>query len=491
MYDQTDVAMIDIDSGDVIQMRDETFDELLNEINDKSSQIRMSAVFCWTAVVIGVLSGLTTGGVGFVLLLLALPALLAGQWLDSYRRSVVLYYDLEGDAEDSYKQLAKGFDGLLGCAGKWHIEAGGAVTNLTVWKRNAGASHLVKKNATTLSYRLPTVIKSNVIPPSFAVGRQTLFFMPDIILVQDGTRFGVVPYGELALRWQDTRFIEEGRVPSDSLVVGHTWKHPNKSGGPDRRFRDNRQIPICLYETIHFQSKSGLNELVEFSQRGKAAAFAEGCDLLSRLPREKTTRSLPAPSSATPNTSTEQNEPRKRRSLRNFFLIALTLVVGLPGLGMLLPNPPPKQAAATVDRKLDLATQSIPPNADKSAPSTPEQSPSSADTQHQHSSSPPAEDSALPAMLAPPASSSRQPSAVNPDTLDQSPAGGAKPEANQTKHTLKAVNLRAGPSTKNRILVTVPEGTAVKVLRLNGGWSYVDTGDGTIGWIASELLATD
>ncbi|MCM5555354.1 SH3 domain-containing protein [Pleomorphomonas sp. NRK KF1] len=488
--------MIDIDSGDVIQMRDETLGELLDEVNEKSSQVRMSVAFCWTAIVIGLIAGLAFGANGLVLTLLALPGLAIGRWLDSYRRSTVLYYDLEGDAEETYKQLAQGFDGLIGCAGKWHIEAGGAVTSLTAWKRNAGASHLVRKSATTLSYRLPAVIKSNVTPPALGVGKQTLFFMPDIVLVQDGTRFGAVPYGDLTLRWQDTRFIEEGRVPSDARVVGHTWKHPNRDGGPDRRFRDNRQIPICLYETIHFHSNSGVNELVEFSKTGKAAAFADGCERLSRLPREKTTRaSLPAAQSSMPPDALKvQHEARQHRSLPTYFFIPLAIVVGLPMLGILFPNPPLKQDPAAVGEKPNLAAEWKPPVADESrtsVPNTLNQAPLVAAPQSQHASDSPSEDAASVAIAASPPLSSRSSSAVKTELLDVSPAGETKSAVSLTRRARKAVNLREGPSTKNKILVTVPKGAAVKILGQSGGWSHVDFGNGVVGWIASEFLATE
>ncbi|MFP3435632.1 hypothetical protein SB781_38380, partial [Paraburkholderia sp. SIMBA_061] len=59
-------------------------------------------------------------------------------------------------------------------------------------------------------------------------------------------------YSDLNVRWQDSRFIETEHVPGDARIVDHTWAHPNKSGGPDRRFKNNRQIPICLYEAMHF-----------------------------------------------------------------------------------------------------------------------------------------------------------------------------------------------------------------------------------------------
>jgi hypothetical protein len=42
----------------------------------------------------------------------------------------------------------------------------------------------------------------------------------------------------------------------------------NKKGGPDRRFNDNPQIPIVLYEEILLTSKSGVQELFQASRTG-------------------------------------------------------------------------------------------------------------------------------------------------------------------------------------------------------------------------------
>ncbi|MGO7910622.1 hypothetical protein ACC702_03465 [Rhizobium ruizarguesonis] len=148
----------------------------------------------------------------------------------------------------------------------------------------------MNRKANTLAYNLPSVIKRNVVPPALSVGKQIMFFMPDV--VQDAKGICAVRYSDLRIGWQDSRFIETERVPSDAKGVDRTWKHPNKSGGPDRRFKDNRQIPICLYESVHFQSDSGVNELVEFSRTGVTAPFAESCRLLGNLPRERAVASI-------------------------------------------------------------------------------------------------------------------------------------------------------------------------------------------------------
>lgn len=50
--------------------------------------------------------------------------------------------------------------------------------------------------------------------------------------------------------------------------MDRTWRFVNKGGGPDRRFNNNHEIPICAYEEIWFNSPTGLNEIVQVSKNG-------------------------------------------------------------------------------------------------------------------------------------------------------------------------------------------------------------------------------
>ncbi len=270
---ESEVEMIDIDSADVLSMRDESFAELLDELNGKQSKIRASRLFTWLAISAACGAMLSVGESAAWTLLAAIPAWVLGRWLDSYRRVSVLFFELDSEIEEKYSRVAEAFDAMMASKGKWHIEAGGAVQNLTTWKRNAGASHIVKKKPTEVSYRVPAVIKSNVTPPSLEIGRQRIYFFPDGVLIEDSKRFGAASYKSLNMNCANSNFIEEEKVPSDATVIGHTWKHPNKNGGPDRRFGNNYQIPICNYNALHMSSSSGINELVEFSRPGIAEPF--------------------------------------------------------------------------------------------------------------------------------------------------------------------------------------------------------------------------
>ena len=48
----------------------------------------------------------------------------------------------------------------------------------------------------------------------------------------------------------------------------------NKKGGPDRRFSNNRELPICLYGEMDFKSSNGLNERIHCSHAEAAKQFA-------------------------------------------------------------------------------------------------------------------------------------------------------------------------------------------------------------------------
>lgn len=216
------------------------------------------------AVNLGQVAGGVCAGVAIVLAALA-------HHLDAGRRGVVFAYDLDDTAKATFESLTQALDAVGRAQGFWFIEATGTIDNLTAWKRNAGASQLVSKKPTAVRYEMPPGVHSNVTPPSIRVQGKTLYFLPDGLLVQEGSRYGSVSYQELGVATRPSRFIVE-TAPRDAEVVGHTWKHPRKDGGPDRRFSNNRQLPICLFEELGLLSPSGLRAALVVSHRASASA---------------------------------------------------------------------------------------------------------------------------------------------------------------------------------------------------------------------------
>ena len=98
--------------------------------------------------------------------------------------------------------------------------------------------------------------------------------MPDLILYWDNGRFGAISYDDFEVQQGSTRFIEDESVATDATQVGTTWRYVRRDGGPDRRFNNNRQIPILQYGTLAFRSSRGLNIYLQTSTVQASAGFA-------------------------------------------------------------------------------------------------------------------------------------------------------------------------------------------------------------------------
>lgn len=256
-------ALVEIESGSVLRMTDSSSADLLTELNKKRRAMRF-----WPAV-----AAMSIGvGLAFPpMLLVGFAATAACYWWDMVRKTAVLMYELEPEAADDYNALHEAFEALAAAKGQWHIAATQEVLDR---KRHAGAADSVKRTAIRLSKAAPRFVKTNIEVPMISAGQQSLYFFPDRLFIFDGDGVGAVAYSDLTMQVRTTNFIEEERVPEDTQVVGSTWKYLNKDGGPDRRFSDNRQIPIVLYDQIWFGSRTGLNEIVQISRVGPASQFA-------------------------------------------------------------------------------------------------------------------------------------------------------------------------------------------------------------------------
>ncbi|WP_119716988.1 DUF4236 domain-containing protein [Cognatilysobacter tabacisoli] len=278
----THAALEDIESADASTIVDSSSRELLEEMNAKQQKARLwptTAIGTGALTVLGLLGSWPIGVTGAALGL-GLALTYAASMRDALAKTVVLFYHFDSEMERAYAQLHASAEKMAKVAAVWHIEAQGAVHDP---KYHAGASSLVRRKATTVARASPPYVKTNIETVAVAVGRQTLHFFPDRVLVYDASSVGAVGYRELRLAVQSARFIEDGTPPHDATVVDRTWRYVNKSGGPDRRFSNNTELPICLYDEVALSSTSGLNEVVQLSRNGVAADFVSAVAALARV----------------------------------------------------------------------------------------------------------------------------------------------------------------------------------------------------------------
>lgn len=273
LIDDTHEPLKEIESGSISDMVDSSSKELVDELNSKRKKIRLWPI----GAVLGLLCVFFLSNnqfnnwvvYGTAISFSVLTLFLA--YRDVLTKSAVILYNVEDEFEQLYQKMHDAFNRMKDCRKVWHLEASGKVKDK---KYHAGADNIVKRSPISLTLKNPPFVKTNIATPCIPVGKQTMYFFPDKVLVYEKNGVGAVSYENLEVLIGQSQFIEDERVPKDARVVGQTWKYVNKRGGPDKRFKDNRQIPIALYDDVHFHSNTGLNERIQLSRANVSSSFA-------------------------------------------------------------------------------------------------------------------------------------------------------------------------------------------------------------------------
>lgn len=222
------------------------------------------------------------------LVLLAVVAAVPGFFLYRWnqdRRTARLYYDVDNDELLQRLAVCNAIgEALSRTASLWHIYSSIETADR---KRHAGASALVKRTDTSCHPGSLPGIELNVEPWSVTVGPQQLLFLPDRLLVHEKGRFAAVGYDALTADFSHSLFVEDGKVPADGRQVDVTWRYVNKSGGPDRRFNDNRQLPILQYGRLTLTTPTGMTIILEASNADAVQKAQELLKDLRELSREQ------------------------------------------------------------------------------------------------------------------------------------------------------------------------------------------------------------
>ncbi|NVB39063.1 hypothetical protein G6O69_14565 [Pseudenhygromyxa sp. WMMC2535] len=271
-------------------------DEVLLELQARLRRPRVFYYYVWVAGALAVHALASIGALaGFVLAALVGLGVLVYRFDRDWRCSQ-LVYDLENPEISTRLAMASRVGEALASASTlWHIYHAVATSD---WKHNAGASTLIQRTPTRAGPGSLPGIELNIEPWAVPVGPQRLLFLPDRLLVWDGRNLAGVGYEHLQVQAQPTRFIEEDRPPRDARVIDTTWRYVNKRGGPDRRFNDNRELPVVEYGELQLGTSSGLRIFLQCSTARAASQAADALLALGQRARTRVEAGRPAPSTA-------------------------------------------------------------------------------------------------------------------------------------------------------------------------------------------------
>lgn len=225
------------------------------------------------------------------------------------RRRVVLHYEVDSDLTKWFNDLVTGWPAFARTDGKWRVQTSTHLNRTHDRKTNAGAGDLVSRHDLSFPTRLPLALNANVEVPTVQAKRHSLLFLPDRLLVKSGGRWSDVDYNHLDVTVRRIRFVEEGSIPRDGVRLGETWQYANVKGGPDRRFKNNRRLPVMSYSEVTLSSSGGLGWSLQLSRHEAATWWQRTLRARPRTPLLTSARladaavssALPAPTAATTN----------------------------------------------------------------------------------------------------------------------------------------------------------------------------------------------
>jgi len=254
------VASVEHETKNVLELRDSTSDALLQSMNEQRAKLPL-----WPFVGGGVLllfymlSGVIQAGPSFIRpTVFFLGVVLTGwvYWRDQMRKLTVLFYEPDQATSDLFERLS----GAVSQAAAAHkLKSIATTSRYADIKYSAGASQGLKFGAASLALgRAPGVV-ANIPVPVLTAGRTTLAFYPDRVLAFQGRSVGAVSYARLQGASEFVRYVESESVPHDARIIDRTWQYVNKKGGPDKRFKNNRELPICAYSQLNLSTPDGLD----------------------------------------------------------------------------------------------------------------------------------------------------------------------------------------------------------------------------------------
>jgi hypothetical protein len=262
---------------DASELVDSSSREILDQINENMRHPARGPIIRWVAVIAACFVAQLPFAWHWVSgLVVLIPGLFHASRMDEEDRALrttPLFYELQDKAHADFQKIHDAFLTLAGAVRICRVQGEHGVSD---WKRNAGANSLLSTSPIEVKCDdHPPFIATNLTVPSIETDTEQLFFFPDRILILQGNTYGAVSYDSLSLDFTTRSFIESRSVPNDAEVIGTTWEKVNKDGSRDKRFNENRELPVLRYGYLRFHSESGLNASLQVSSVKAAEQFSK------------------------------------------------------------------------------------------------------------------------------------------------------------------------------------------------------------------------
>ena len=148
-------------------------------------------------------------------------------------------YFFDDSSSDVPIKRLEAWKSLKECKNIWYVTHAGRTKSA---KNSGGATGTYNRESTIIHTKLPFYLKSNIL--SYAYKKN---------------KVGAIKYSEIKYDIYATGEICKSAPAKDSKFVKNVWLYTNKDGSPDKRHKDNVQLPVYEMGRIDLSSPSGLD----------------------------------------------------------------------------------------------------------------------------------------------------------------------------------------------------------------------------------------
>ena len=368
---------------------------------------------------------------------------------------VRIIFGFDGASLEAQHELVQAHNSLSRSHRIWDVLSSVGIDRA---KERSAASLAIKRTPVALSTVKDGVVAGDQTGLRFQnANGADLDFFPGFLLMRDrgAADYALIDIRDVRIEARPVQFIEEEALPGDATVVDYAWAKSNRDGSPDRRFRDNRQIPVARYGALHFSTATGLEEAYHVSDCDKALSFGSAFHRLQSALRGMASR--PVSEHAAPAVNAEPIDVASQlpalpdvggaHELTALALLAAAAV----GVFVFYARGTPHPATSTIPPFVSIAPVLLPP-------------------------------SSAPALQAERDSFISR--ALNATPSSPAIVAGTPREKLQTS---QAVNVRAAPDKGSAVSRVVPAVTVLEVFGRDGQWVRVGQGQ-PWGWARASLL---
>lgn len=157
---------------------------------------------------------------------------------------VYVAYEMDDTARHKLDSIADAFRTITKCGRVWMFQIQKNKGEMN-WKYNAGQSFSVSRLPAAIFNRPIPNIETNIRVHGLTHRHRAIYFLPDGLLLVDGRQVHRFSSCDLEVSHRHFEYVEmEGKIYGDSQEIDKRWQYINKDGSRDKRFNNNKQLPV-------------------------------------------------------------------------------------------------------------------------------------------------------------------------------------------------------------------------------------------------------